>query len=93
LKRLRVSNSAAPQLKNIPWWGKNILRAGKRTFGRGAKQKYTKYNIINNNSENFRGKGKISARGSFPPASLSCGSGTLMLKLKARSTLGVHSPT
>jgi len=42
---------AAPQLENIPWWGKNILRGGKRAFG----GKYTIYNKINNNSENFRG--------------------------------------
>jgi len=38
------------QLENITRWGKNILRRGKRTVG-----EYTKYNKINNNSENFRG--------------------------------------
>jgi len=35
-----------PQLENIPWWDKSILR--------GEGQAYTKYNQINNNSENFR---------------------------------------
>jgi len=40
-------NDSAPQPENIPWWGKNILR--------GVGQKYTKYNKINNNSENFKG--------------------------------------
>jgi len=42
-----------PQQENIPWWKKYFfLGGGKRTFG-GAK--YTKYNKINNNSENFKG--------------------------------------
>jgi len=58
-RRFKSSNDfgsyPAPQLENIPWWGKNILREGgrsKRAFGGG--QKYTKYKI-NDNSENFRG--------------------------------------
>jgi len=41
---------AAPQLENIPWWGKNILR-------RGANERLKGKNIlnkINNNSENFK---------------------------------------
>jgi len=43
-----------PQLENILWWSENILgEGGKRVFGR---QKYTKYNKIHNNSENFRGQ-------------------------------------
>jgi len=29
---------------------------GKRAFGGGGGQKYTKYNKINNNSNNFRGQ-------------------------------------
>jgi len=45
---------AGPQLENIPGWGKIILTGSKRMFGGGAK--YTKYNNINNNSENFRGQ-------------------------------------
>jgi len=45
--------AAGPQLKNIPWWGKNILRGG----GANARlqKKYTKYNQINCNAENLRG--------------------------------------
>jgi len=27
------SNSSGPQLENIPWWGKNILKGDKHTFG------------------------------------------------------------
>jgi len=53
------------QLENIPRWDKNILRVvegGKRALG----EEYTKYNKINNNSENFRG-GKIAARGASSP--------------------------
>jgi len=50
---------SAPQVENIPQWGKNILRKGKpavNIFGRReGGQKYTNYNKINNNSENFRG--------------------------------------
>jgi len=44
--------------------GKSILRGGggKRAFGG---QKYTKYNKINNNSENFRGQ--VAARKASPP--------------------------
>jgi len=44
---------SAPQLENTPWWGKHILRKGENdSLG---EQTYTKYNKINNNSENFRG--------------------------------------
>jgi len=50
---------------NIPRWSKNILM--EQTYHGGAKyfnggkhttveQKYTKYNKINNKSENFRGQ-------------------------------------
>jgi len=42
---------SGPQLENIPWWGKNILRRV-QTYVWGAK--YNKYNKINNNIENFR---------------------------------------
>jgi len=42
-----------PQLENIPWWGKNILRRGRASAHLG-RHRYIKYNKINNNSENFR---------------------------------------
>jgi len=46
---------SAPQLENMPWWAKIFYEGGgKRAFGDGG-QKYTKYNKINNNSENFMG--------------------------------------
>jgi len=48
-----------PQLENIPWWGKNILREANIHLGR---QKY-KYNKINNNSENFNGMARLLLRG------------------------------
>jgi len=52
---VRVGVFAGPQLENILWWGKNNLRVGdKRTFG--GKQKYTKYNKITKNLENFKGQ-------------------------------------
>jgi len=61
-----VTDSIATKKHTVPWWGKNILRGerGKRVFWEGRGQKYTKYNKINNNSENFRGS-KIAAS---PPA-------------------------
>jgi len=40
--------------------GQSILRGGEQTTFGGE---FTKYNKINNNSENFRGRGKIVARG------------------------------
>jgi len=46
---------SAATRKHTIWWGKNILRRGKRTFG----GEYTKYNEINNNSENFRGQNPL----------------------------------
>jgi len=56
--------SGAPQLENIAYHGgiggvKNILR-GENV--RLREQKYTKYNKINNDSENFR-ECKIASRG------------------------------
>jgi len=54
---------AAQELENIPWWGKNILRGGKRAFG---EQIYTKFNKINNNSENFGGARSLPG-GPSPP--------------------------
>jgi len=55
----------------LPWSGLGGQKyfngeRGKRTFER---QKYTKYNKINNNSENFSGS-KIAARGCFTPLAL-----------------------
>jgi len=52
----------APQLENIPWWGKNIFGGRQQTSVLG--EKYTKNNKINNNSENFR---------EASPPLLSCG--------------------
>jgi len=45
----------APQLENIPLWGKNILRrwGANEHFWEGG-SKYTRYNKINNNLKNFR---------------------------------------
>jgi len=45
----------------------------KRAFGEA---KYTKYNKINNSSENFR-EGKIGAKGDLPPSPFSFVSDTL----------------
>jgi len=58
--------------KNI-WWSKNILRGGKRALGG---QKYTNYDKINNNSENFRGA-RLLPGGASPPGPLSCGPGRM----------------
>jgi len=47
-----VQLESTPQVENIPWRGKNIWGgANERLEG----QKYTKYNKIDNNSENFKG--------------------------------------
>jgi len=35
--------------------GQKDFKGGNRRFGGGGRQKYTKCNKINNNSENFRG--------------------------------------
>jgi len=43
---------AGTQLENIPGRGENILRGTNVRLGR---QKYSKYNEINNNLEHFRG--------------------------------------
>jgi len=65
--RGKREQDAAPQLENIPWWGKQAFEEG---------QKYTKYNKINNNSENFRGQD--CCQGGFDPmAPLSCGPGRM----------------
>jgi len=63
----------APQLENIPWWGKNIFKE-RQTSVWGSK------NILNiiNNSENFRGEDKIAAR-----EPLSCGPGWILQKVSA----------
>jgi len=53
---------AAPQLQNIPWWGKNYFKGRNARMG-GAK--YTKYNKINNNSESFGRWGGLLLGGSF----------------------------
>jgi len=57
-------HGSAPQLENIPWWGKNILRREER-WGGGKNI----LNKINSNSEKLR-----EARLLFPlpPLSLSC---------------------
>jgi len=52
--------------KTVPGGGKNFLGGGKFFWGGGGRGKYTKYNKINNNSENFKGC-KIAARGAQPP--------------------------
>jgi len=55
--------ASTPQLENIPFWGKNILRGAYERLG---EQKY-KYSKINSISENFMGK--IAARRAFAPCS------------------------
>jgi len=49
--------------------GQKYFRGGKRAFRRGAK--YTKYNKINNNSENFKGQDCLLPREASPPGSYS----------------------
>jgi len=39
--RIQYCPKAGPQLENVAWCGKNILREGKHAFGEGAK--YNKY--------------------------------------------------
>jgi len=53
-----VMNLEGPQQENIPWWGNYFKSGGKRAFGGRYGAKYTKYNKINNNSENF-GRGGV----------------------------------
>jgi len=65
--KLGVSESA-PQLENIPWWGKNILREVNERLG----GKQTKCNKINNNSENFRGARLLPGE-AFASSPLNCG--------------------
>jgi len=66
---LQLSYCTAPQLQSIPWWSKNILRRGANAR-LGGGQKYTKYDKINNNSENFR-RAKLLLGGLCPSCPLS----------------------
>jgi len=66
--------AAAPQLENIPQWGKNILRGweGGQTSVSGEGKIILNLNKINNNSENF--SWQDCCQGFFAPlALLGCG--------------------
>jgi len=64
------SISPALQLENIPWWSRQKYFKGKQMHFGGTK--CTKYNKINNNSENFK-EARLLPGKLLPPAPPNCG--------------------